>query len=163
MTKRKKESDDPFEFEPDDDPLAADVTVMDKHGLARFLGMPLKDIDKALRDGLPTHGERVRGAALLFSVPDCVRWLLERAGGSIEAAKRRSLEAVARKREAEADKLESRYVEAELVESAIRDGIAKLQAELMSIPARVPLEVRELVEAELHAAINRLSLEVVPS
>lgn len=136
---------------------ATDPTVVDKHGLATFLGMTLKDIDRLLRDGLPIHGERRRGAAARFRVPAVVQWLLARRADPMDAAKRRSIEAVARKREAEAGKLEDRFVEIDVVESAIKDGVAKFQAELMSIPARCPPDVRDVVKVEIAGAINRLA------
>lgn len=140
----------------------ADSTIADKAGLARFLGVPPKEIDKLLREGLPVHGERRRGVPAQFSVPACVQWLLARNGDTIEAAKRRQALAVARKREAEAGRLEDQFIRIEIIEATIRDSVAKFQAELESIPARLPPEVRDAVTAEIHGAINRLARAVQP-
>jgi phage terminase Nu1 subunit (DNA packaging protein) len=144
------------------DALDADPTITDKTGLARFLGVAPKDVDRMLREGLPIRGERRRGVPAQFLVPACVQWMLARNGDTIEAAKRRQALAVARKREAEAGKLEDEFVRVEVVEATIRDSVAKFQAELESIPARLPAEVRDTVKTEIHAAINRLARAVQP-
>lgn len=136
---------DDFDFEGDD------ALIVDRQRLSALTGFPPKDIDRLRREGMPVHG---RGR---FNVPDCVQWLCGQQGDALEAAKRRQMEAVARKREVEAGKLESRFVEVEEVEAAIADGVAKLQAELLAIPARLPAEFREAVRIEIKGAINRLS------
>ena len=144
------------------DPAEADPAVTDKPGLAKLLGAAPKEIDKMIRDGLPVHGERSRGVPIQFSVPACVQWMLARAGDSEAATKRRIDLAVARKREAEAGKLEDDFIETKIVETAIRDAVAKFQAELQAIPARLPPEVRELAKVEINGAINRLARQVQP-
>jgi len=141
---------------------AADSAIVDKHGLAALTGFSLAEIDRLMRVGLPISGERRRGAAMRFSVPAAVQWLIARQGDPMDEAKRRSIEATARKREAEASKLEDRFIDIEIIEAAIKDGVAKFQAELQSIPARLPPEVRELVKAEITGAINRLAASVQP-
>jgi phage terminase Nu1 subunit (DNA packaging protein) len=147
---------DSNEFEGDEE----SAVIVDKHGLSAMTGLTPKEIDAATREGMPVHGERSRGKAIRYSVPACVQWLLERAGDSIVTAKRRQMEATARKREAEAGRLESSLVDIETVEAAIRDGVAAWRSELLSVPARVPPEARTAVEIELRAVINRLAVEV---
>jgi phage terminase Nu1 subunit (DNA packaging protein) len=138
----------------------SDPTVTDKHGLATMLGFAPKDVDRFIREGLPVRGDRKRGQTLQFSIPAAAQWLLAQAGDTLEFQKRRMTTALARKREAEAAKLEGGVVDIDLVESVIRDQVAKYQAEFESIPARVPPEVRELVRAEIHGVINRLAFKV---
>lgn len=134
-----------------------DSTMADKYGLARFTGLTLKDIDAAVRDGLPTHGERRKGAPLQFSVPECVQWLLARNDDPLASAKRRQAEAVARKRESEAARIDGTFVEMEIVTAAIKDNVARFQSELESIPAKCPPDSRDLVRIEINAAVNRLA------
>lgn len=135
-------------------------TIVDKHRLSDLTGLTLKQIDVATRDGMPTHGERARGRSVMYRVPDCVQWLLERAGNAMEAAKQRQLEAVARKREAEASKMEGRLVDIETVEAAIRDGVAAWRSELLSLPARLPAEMQPAAKVEIESLINRLAIEL---
>lgn len=144
------------------DAPAADPTVVDKHGLAAFLGMSLKDIDRMLREGLPIHGARRRGVAVRFRVPDCAQWMLARVGASAEATKRRIELATARKRESEANKLDDLFVEIAEVETAIKDNVARFQSELEAIPMRLPAEVRDVAQAEIDAAVNRLAAGLRP-
>lgn len=139
--------------------LPVDPTVTDKHGLAAMLGVAPKDVDRMIREGLPTFGERTRGAALQFRVPDCVRWLVGQQGDALSAAKLRQMEATAAKREAEAARIEGRFVDIAVVEDVIRDQVARLQGELLAIPERLPPDAREAARAEIHGAINRLAFE----
>ena len=133
-----------------------DATVVDKYGLASFTGLTIKQIDAALKDGLPTHGERRKGAALKFSVPEVVQWLLDKNEDPMQAAKRRQALAIADKREAEAKKITGTYVELETVTAAIRDNVAKMQSELRGIAPKCPPDIRDFVDSEVNAAINRL-------
>lgn len=154
-------SRDPDDFMGDSEsgPDADDLTVMGKLELSAMTGLLPKDIDKLLREGLPTYGERGKGKAVKFNCPDVVRWLLTRQGGSIETAKRRREEATARKREAEANNLEGSHVRLDLVEELIKAGMVALRAELLSIPARLPVNVRGAVQAEIESAINRFKID----
>lgn len=156
---RKAPADDEFDFEGEPEP---DSALLDKHGLAAMTGFTLKQIEGFAREGMPTQGRAGRGAKLKFSVPECVQWIVARSDDPMAAAKRRQAEAIARKREAEAGKLEDAFVEIATVEQAIRNGVAKFQSELASIPARCPPEARELVRAEINGAINRLAGELRP-
>jgi hypothetical protein len=144
---------------------AADIdpTITDRHGLSVMIGIAPKDIDRALRDGMPTHGRRERGTPLQFSVPACVQWLLrkqDQGGATLEGAKHRERAAMARRREIEADKLEGRLVSIDEVEAAITDQVQKLQSELLAIPVRLvaPSEIRDAVKAEIVAAVGRLTV-----
>jgi phage terminase Nu1 subunit (DNA packaging protein) len=132
--------------------------IVSKRDLATLFGMVPKDIEAYVREGMPVHSKQRRsGSALKLCVPDCVQWLLRHGADPLDDAKRRSLEANARKREVEAAKMESKYVAVETVEEVIRDQVATFQSELQSLPARCPVDVRELVKLEVNAAINRLA------
>src|ERR1043166_3324945 len=86
-----------------------DPTITDRAGLAALTGLAPKEIDRALREGLPTL-PRKRGVPTKFSVPAVVQWLLAQQGDSLESAKRRSLQATARKREVEAGRMEGELI-----------------------------------------------------
>lgn len=139
-------------------PLNDDPTIVDKHGLAAMLGEPVKVVPRYVKNGMPLFRKGKPGQPDQFRVPDCVKWL--RTGTPIEEAKRRQAEAVARKREAEAARLEGESITVAEAEEVIRDGYAKVQARLLLIPPRFP-EQRETLESEILAAINDLAtLEV---
>jgi phage terminase Nu1 subunit (DNA packaging protein) len=145
---------------------ASDPTVVDRYDLGVMIGMPPKDIDRALREGMPTHGRRARGAALKFRLPDVIRWLLRKRdqdGDTLESAKRKERAAMARRREIEVSKMEAELVPIADVEALITDQLARLQSELASIPVRLVAtpEVRDVVRAEIQAAFGRLSLASV--
>lgn len=148
-------SDDPeFDFEGDDEAFDADL-VVDKRGLARVTGLNLYDVEKFVKLGMPTAGKK--GNALQFSIPDCVQFILRKDDDQDRQLARRKELAIVHKREAEANKLTGRTVPLDMVRAAIRDGVAKLQAELESIPAKCPPDTRELVRIEITDAINRLA------
>jgi hypothetical protein len=140
----------------DDDWLEGGAAnVISKREFCEMTGLAPKDVDRAVRDGMPVVGARPQR----FRLPDAVPWLLALGRDELEAVKRRAASATARKREAEAAKIEGQVVDIELVESVIRDQVAKLQSELMALHARVPAECREVVKAEITGAINRMSFE----
>jgi phage terminase Nu1 subunit (DNA packaging protein) len=133
--------------------------IVDRADLAVLLGLAPKEIDRLIRDGLPTHGARRRGQPLMFKVPEVVRWLLSRGGDTLEEAKRKQALATARKREVEAGRMEGEYVLLKTVVRIIRDEVEKLRSELLTIPLRLPAEVRAAARAEVEGAINRLSFD----
>jgi len=148
-------SDDPeFDFEGDDETPADDL-VVDKRGLARATGCNLYEVEKFIKLGLPVAGKK--GNALQFSIPDCVQFMLRRDDDQDRQLARRKELAIVQKREAEAAKIGGKSVSLDMVRAAIRDGVAKLQAELESIPAKCPPDTRELVRIEITDAINRLA------
>lgn len=144
--------------------LEADPTLTDKHGIARMIGVTVKAVDRYVRDGMPIHGERKRGAALEFRVPHCVQWLVRKNANPIEEAKRRQAEAVARKREAEAGRIEGELVEIAAVQKQLATHIAELQNEFMSVAARagLPPDMAEVVRGEIIRSINKFANAVTP-
>jgi phage terminase Nu1 subunit (DNA packaging protein) len=157
--------EDEFESAPDDefeDGPAEGPFIVRKHGLAKVTGLTIEDLDTLVRKGCPTHGERKRGAQLVFDIRTAVPWIIGtlREAEGIEGAKQRQAMATARKREAEAEKLEGRLVDIETVEAAIRDGVAAWRSTFLAIPTRVPPEAREAVQGEIESAINSLAVDI---
>jgi phage terminase Nu1 subunit (DNA packaging protein) len=171
---RKPEWDDEFDADLDDDdfdfdkpakPVAASAQndrdlAVDKHELAAITGLTLGEIEQALRDGMPVHGKRLRGAPIQFWLPEAMRWLLRQAGGdTLIMAKQRERAAVARIKEMEADRMEGRMVALDDILHAVTENVARLQTALMGIPARLTVapDVREKVRAELVTIVNELA------
>ena len=158
-------TDDDFGFDTPATPVVAAVKddqdfAVDKHELAAITGLTLGEIEQALRDGMPVHGKRVRGAPIQFWLPEAVRWLLRQAGGdTLVVAKQRERVAIARIKEIEADRLEGRMVALDGILHAVTENVARLQTALMGIPARLTVapDVREKVRTELVTIINELA------
>ena len=133
--------------------------IFDKHALARCTGLSLKQIEHATRDGMPVHGKQRRGAPTRFRLPDVVQWLVTQSTDPLTSAKIAQAKAVARKREIEVAQLESRFADIDEVTKANADHVAKLQSDLLAIPARlaVSAEIQKLVRDGIVEAINRLA------
>lgn len=152
------EDSDDNEFEPA--PAGdGDHLILNKGGLAELTGLTIKQIDAARREGLPVHRPARRGVELLFHAPTVIRWLLDRARQTdgLEAARRRQADAVARRAEAQADKITGELVDLETVTSAARDAAAVWRGELLSLPARCPAEARTVVTAEVNKLVNTIA------
>lgn len=152
--------DDWLEGGADDD--AGPGLIVDRHELGALTGFAPKEIDRLLREGLPTL-PRSRGVPTTFRVPDVIQWIMRRQeddGDTLDAAKRRERAAMARKRELEVAELERTRVPIDDVLAAITDGMARLQSEIGAIPNRLVVapEVRDAVRAEIAAAFSRLSI-----
>lgn len=140
-----------------DDDDALKIDGLSKAELATATGFTLNEITDFCRDGMPGVAGKSRGASWKFNLPAAVQWIVKRNADPLDMAKRESMQAVARKRRVEADKLESKLVEMKMVKDLIADHIAKLQSDFLQIPARLPVEVQDAARAEITAAINRFA------
>lgn len=144
---------DEFEPAPDDDPF-----IVRKHGLSLVTGLTGEELDHMVRKGCPVHGERKRGAQLVFDVRTAVPWIIAklRASDGVEAAKRRQADATARRAEAQAAKIAGELVPLDTIAAAFRDAAAVWRGELMSLPARCPVEAQPAVKDEVDRLINAI-------
>lgn len=131
--------------------------AISKAEIARLFGLAPKTLERWIRDGAPTHG----AARTLTLVPaEVVSWLLSRdARDPLADAKLRRETAAAKITEAKARKLAGDLIDLSTVAKTIADNVARIQNELMTIPARLDVapDVQNAVRAEIAAAITRLA------
>jgi phage terminase Nu1 subunit (DNA packaging protein) len=149
---------DSMDFEgPEPDPF-----IVNKAGLASLTGLTIKQLDTLRREGLPTHAAARRGIELLFNVRTAFPWMLAKASekdelSPLDVARQRQAEAQARRIEAVADKITGELVSLETVTAAARDAAAVWRSELLSLPARCPVEAQTVVQAEVNRLINSVA------
>src|SRR5262245_47427386 len=149
MTKPRKRTSEPGTA-GDEWLEGADPLVFDKHGLATATGLTVKEIERHTVDGMPTEGERRRGAALRYRLPDVIQWLLR--GDTLADAKTRERAAAAGLKELQLAERRGELIPVSDVARVVTDEVARVQSELMTIPARlVDPTVRDAVRLEIAA------------
>ena len=136
-------------------PAAAGAAApLDKQELARLIGFPPKAIERWICEGCPTRGAK---RSLRFVVADVVRWLVEGEADALKDARTRQAAALARKNELAVAQLEGRLVDINEIAAANRDRMARLQSDLLAIPARCPGDVQKTVREAIIEFVNRMS------
>jgi phage terminase Nu1 subunit (DNA packaging protein) len=145
------------EFEPDPDD--GDPFIVRKHGLAKITGLTVEELDHHVRKGCPVYGDRKRGAQLIFDIRAAVPWIIGRlrATEGVEGAKRRQADATARRAEAQAAKIAGELVPLDTIAAAFRDAAAVWRGELLSLPARCPVDAQAEVKVTVDALINSIA------
>lgn len=141
------------DWPPQDDADDASVPLrgLNKAQLVAATGLTLNQISKLTGDGMPGVAPKSRGGEWSFDLAPVVQWLRDQSTDSIDDARRANLQATARKRAVEADKIEGKLVEIELAERVLADAAEKFRAEVLEA-ATCP-KCRERIQG----AVNRLA------
>jgi phage terminase Nu1 subunit (DNA packaging protein) len=142
-------------FEGDDDDSR--WRGLTKAELCAATGLTLNQISKYTGEGMPGKAPRSRNQDWKFDLRDVFEWIASRSANPVEDAKRQNLQATARKRRAEADRIEGNLIQLDRVTTIFADARANFQSELVHVADQCPLECRDVVRGLHIAAINRLA------
>jgi phage terminase Nu1 subunit (DNA packaging protein) len=150
--------------------------VVNQLELAALLGRDPGTIRAWQRAGMPVvQRSKARGNPNLYSVPDVVKWLRERAvaevtnaATTVEAARRRKLAAEAQLAEHRLEETRARYVDRGLAREIVAEEFAVVRARCLRIGANIAAALaaepdaatcERIIQAEITAALTELSAD----